>query len=145
MVCIKREVRFNAPVDEVFAYIADFRSLAEYNPSIRQVEYLTFGPPDQGSRFDLTLSTLGGRLHALLTITDFIKNELIATRLDAFIPAEEKRVFRPEGTDTVFLFTIEFNSGWPLVGPLVARLLARWFAAPQADTELRLLEERFNR
>ena len=144
MVRIERKVRFKAPINEVFAYIADFRNLEEYNPSLGRLRYLDEGPPGQGSRFELTLSMLGVKFRTLLTITEFRENELIATRLDAFVSADESRAFRAEGDDTLLFFTIEFATGWPLVGPLTDRLLARLFAEPQADAELRHLMERFN-
>ncbi len=144
MVRVEREVRFKAPVAEVFAYIADFRTLKEYNPSLGQVRSLDDGPPGQGSRFELMLSMAGVKFSTLLTITEFKENELIATSLDAFVPAHESRVFQAEGEETVFLFTIEFATGWPLVGSLADRLFASLFAAPQADTELKHLINRFN-
>jgi uncharacterized membrane protein len=144
LVRIEREARFEAPIDEVFAYIADFRTLEEYNPSLGRVRYLDEGPPGQGSRFELMPSMLGVKFRTLLTITKFRENELIATRLDAFVPADETRVFRAEGGDTLLLFAIEFATGWPLVGPLADRLLARFFAEPQADNEIGHLVERFN-
>jgi len=131
-------------VQEAFAYIADFCTLREYNPSIREVKRLTPGLPDIGSRFELRLSAPVGSIRAVLTITEMQRNERIATRLDAFIPAHEERMFKTDGDETIFTFRIEFASGWPLIGPLVDRLLVRFFAAPQADTEIRLLESRFN-
>ena len=80
----------------------------------------------------------------MLTITDMIENQLIVTRLDSFIPAIEKRLFRKVGSETDFVFSIEFSSGWPLVGRLVDFILVKLFAERQADTEVRLLEKRFN-
>ena len=145
MVRIERSVRFHAPVHEVFAYIADFRTLRAYNPSIREVNLLTPGPPGVGSRFELKLALSVGSIRTVLNITEFEKNALIATRLDAFVPAHEKRVFRAEGKETLFFFTIEFSSGWPVLGSLADRLMARFFAEPQADTEIRLLEQHFAR
>ena len=144
MVRIERKARFEAPVGEVFTYIADFRTLEDYNPSLGRVRQLDEGPPGLGGRFELTLCMLGLKLRTLLTITEFEENQLIATRLDAFVPADEIRVFRAEGDHTLFLFSIEFSTGWPLVGPLADRLLARFFAEPQAETELRHLAKRFN-
>ncbi len=144
MARIERSARFNAPVSEVFDFIADFRTLKEYNPSILEVSPLTPGPPQKGSRFELTMSMLGMNIRPVLTITEFRKHELIVTRLEAFLPAGEKRVFRPdEGGSTLFFFTIEFAAGWPLVGPLVDVALAKGFAEPQADMEIRLLKKRF--
>lgn len=145
MARIERTVRFRATVREVFDYIADFHTLKDYNPSIREVNLLTPGPPGEGSRFELKLSLPVGSIRTVLNITEFKKDALIATRLDAFVPAYEKRRFQPEGEETLFFFTIEFSSGWPIVGTLADRLMARFFAEPQADTEIRLLEQHFNR
>jgi len=141
---IEKSARLNTPVSEVFDFVADFRTLKEYNPSIRRVRPLTPGPPRKGSRFELTLSVFGREIRPVLTITGFRKHELISTRLDAFVPAREERIFQPEeGGGTLFLFTIEFASGWPLVGPFIDVALAKGFAEPQADTEIRLLKEKF--
>ncbi len=87
---------------------------------------------------------MGWKIRTVLTITDFVQNERISTRLDAFVPAKEERVFQPEGDETLFFFTIEFASGWPLLGSLADLLLGKLFAESQADTELRLLEARFS-
>jgi len=145
MARIERTARFSAPVSEVFDYIADFRTLKEYNPSVREVACLTPEPPGEGSRFEIRLAAPVGSIRAVLTVTEFSRNELIATSLESLLPARERREFRADGDGTLFSFTIEFASGWPLVGSLADRLLARLFAEPQADTEIRLLRERFHR
>ena len=145
MAKIERKVRFSAPVSEVFAYIADFQTLEEYNPSLGQVRSLTPGSPGEGSRYELTLSMLGVKFRALLTIAEFKENELIVTHLDAFIPAKEWRVFSPAGEETDFLFIIEFKSEWPLIGTWLDNFLVKLFAVPQADLEIKHLKKRFDR
>ena len=144
MAKIEQVTRLKAPVGDVFAYIADFRTIKDYNPSILQVKRLSDGPPAKGDRYELTLSTFGIKLRPVLTITEIRENELIATRLDAFIPANEKRIFKQEGNETDFFFTIEFSCGWPLIGPLIDILLVSLIARRQADMEVRLLEKHFN-
>jgi len=141
---IERRTRLKAPVSKVFAYIADFRTLRDYNPSILQVTRLVDGPSAKGDRYEITLYMFGMKIRPVLTITDIKVNELIETRLDAFVPAIEKRLFEQARDETDFTFTIEFSSGWPLIGPLVDTILVRLFAGRQADTEVRLLEKRFN-
>jgi len=145
LVRIERSVRFRAPVREVFAYIADFRTLRAYNPSIREANLLTPEPPGPGSRFELRLALPVGSIRTVLIITEFERDALIATRLEAFVPAYERRMFRAEGQETLFNFTIEFSCGWPVLGSLADRLMSRFFAEPQADTEIRLLEQHFAR
>jgi hypothetical protein len=141
---IEKSARLNTPVNEVFDFVADFRTLKEYNPSILKVRPLTPGPPQKGSRFELTLSMFGREIRPVLKITKFRKHESISTRLDAFIPAREERLFQPDGEGgTLFFFTIDFTSGWPLIGPMVDMALAKGFAEPQADEEIRLLKKKF--
>ena len=144
MARVERRTRLKAPVSEVFAYIADFRTLKDYNPSILQVDSAVDSPPAKGSRYEITLSMFGRKIRPVLTITDMKENELIATRLDSFIPAIEQRLFKQVGNETDFFFTIEFSSGWPLIGPLIDTILVKLFAGRQAETEVRLLEKRFN-
>lgn len=141
---IERRTRLRAPVSEVFTYIADFRTIKDYNPSILTVNGPVNSSPAQGSRYELTLSMFGRKIQPILTITDMKENELIVTRLDSFIPAIEKRLFKQVGNETDFFFTIEFSSGWPLIGPLLDTILIWLFAGRQAETEVRLLEKHFN-
>ena len=90
------------------------------------------------------MSMFGREIRPVLKITEFRKHESITTRLHSFIPAREERVFQPdEEGGTLFLFTIEFTSGWPFIGPMVDMALAKGFAEPQADTEIRLLKKKF--
>lgn len=142
---IERKARIRAPVSDVFAYVADFRTLKEYNRSIREVRSLTAGPPGEGSRYEILMSMLGKEFRTVLVITGFRKDEHIATRLEAFVPAREERMFQPAGDDTLFHFSIAFSCGWPIVGPLADRILAKLFARRQADMELRMLAGRFAR
>ena len=144
MARIERGTRLKAPVSEVFAYIADFRTLKDYNPSIIQVVGAVDGLPAKGSRYEITLSMFGRKIRPVLTITDMKENELIATRLASFIPAIEQRLFKQVGNETDFFFTIEFSSGWPLIGAVIDAILVKLFAGRQADMEVRLLEKRFN-
>lgn len=144
MATIERRARLKAPVSDIFAYIADFQTIKDYNPSVLQVRTLSDVPPAKGCRYEITLSMFGRKIRPVLTITDMKENELIVTRLDAFIPAIENRRFQAVGDETDFLFTIEFSSGWPLIGPLVDTILVRLFAGRQANTEVSLLERRFN-
>jgi hypothetical protein len=137
--------RLKAPVSEVFSYIADFRTLQEYNPSIISVAAIGDGPPTVGSRCRITMSMFGRTIQPVLSITEMARDELIATRLHAFIPAIERRRFVASGNETEFHFTIEFSSKWPLVGRLVDAILAKLFAQRQAHTEVTLLEKHFNR
>lgn len=143
MAKIEMVTRLKAPVNEVFSYIADFRTLRDYNPSVVRVDPIGDGSPAVGGRYGITMSMFGRSIRPVLTITEMTENQLIATRLDAFIPAIEKRLFSDSGNETEFTFTIEFSSKLPVLGPLIDAMLVRLFAGRQAQTEIRLLEKHF--
>ncbi len=137
--------RLKAPVNEVFSYVADFRTLQDYNPSVVRVDPIKDSFPAVGARYGITMSMFGRRIRPVLTITEMKENELIETRLDAFIPATEKRLFSASGNETQLFFTIEFSSKLPLLGILLDAILVRLFAGRQARTEIRLLEKHFDK
>jgi hypothetical protein len=141
---IEMVTRLKTLVNEVFSYIADFRTLQDYNSSVVRVDPIGDGPPAVGGRYGITMSMFGRSIWPVLNITEMKENELIATRLDAFIPAIEKRLFAASGNETEFSFTIEFSSKLPLLGPLIDAMLVRLFAGRQAQTEIRLPEKHFD-
>ena len=48
-----REIEVPRPVDETFAYLADFSNAAEWDPGVAEARRLTPGPTSVGSRFEL--------------------------------------------------------------------------------------------
>ncbi len=143
MAKIEMSTRLNAPVDEVFSYVAEFRTLREYNPSVVSVEALSDTLPAVGARYRITMSMFGHEIRPVLTVTQMKLNELIETRLDAFIPATEKRLFAASGSQTDLFFSIEFSCRFPLLGVILDVLLVWLFAGRQARTEMTLLTEHF--
>lgn len=135
---IEMVTRLKTLVNEVFSYIADFRTLQDYNSSVVRVDPIGDGPPAVGGRYGITMSMFGRSIWPVLNITEMKENELIATRLDAFIPAIEKRLFAASGNET------EFSSKLPLLGPLIDATRVRLFAGRQAQTEIRLPEKHFD-
>ncbi len=124
----------------VFDYVADFRTLTTYNPSVQHVRVLGDHTRGEGSSFGLTLVSYGLKLYPTLTVTGYKRPEFIATKIDAVIPAKETRYFRQLGHQTEVRCIIEFTSLVPVIGTVLDYLLAKLFAEPQARTELKLLK-----
>jgi uncharacterized protein YndB with AHSA1/START domain len=59
------------PIDEVFAYLAEFSNTAEWDPGIVEAERLTHGDVGLGSRFRVVSSTAGNRQTIEYEITEW--------------------------------------------------------------------------
>jgi uncharacterized protein YndB with AHSA1/START domain len=59
------------PVDEVFARVADFSRLAEWDPTFEASRRVDDGPLGVGARFDVTGTTAGQTVNLLLTVTEY--------------------------------------------------------------------------
>jgi uncharacterized protein YndB with AHSA1/START domain len=46
--------------DEVWRYLADMRSVAEWDPSIESAKLVAGEPPDEGSRYEICVNFAGG-------------------------------------------------------------------------------------
>lgn len=57
-----REIQIDRPVADCFAYLADFSTTEQWDPSVLRAEKLSPGAPRTGSRFALQLEVLGRRV-----------------------------------------------------------------------------------
>lgn len=57
--------------DEVFAYLADFSSTAEWDPGVAEAERTSAGPVGVGSTFRVVSQFLGRRIELRYEITEF--------------------------------------------------------------------------
>ena len=67
-----REVRHtDRPIDEVFAYVADFASTAEWDPGVASARRFGDGPVGRGARYAVDAVFLGRTLPMEYRIVDF--------------------------------------------------------------------------
>lgn len=57
--------------DDTFAYLADFSSTQEWDPGVLRGRRLDDGPPDVGSRFEITVRSLGRESSLVYEITEY--------------------------------------------------------------------------
>ncbi|HUT52008.1 MAG TPA: SRPBCC family protein [bacterium] len=69
------DVKINAPVEEVFAYLADCRHLPEYIPEVVSVRNIS--GEGQGMTFDWTIESKGTRSEGRTVVVDFVPNQRI--------------------------------------------------------------------
>lgn len=57
--------------DDAFAYMADFSSVQEWDPSVSSAKRLNNGPLRQGDQFDVALSFAGRKIELTYTLTEY--------------------------------------------------------------------------
>ena len=56
MATIQESIVVDRPIEEAFAYTADFSNVADWDPGVVSVEALDGGPPAVGARYDLVVA-----------------------------------------------------------------------------------------
>jgi carbon monoxide dehydrogenase subunit G len=77
-----REIEVTTPVDETFAYIADFTHTPEWDPGIAEARRLTPEPTVLGSRFEVIALFRGKRQRFEYVVTEYADGRRIALRGD---------------------------------------------------------------
>lgn len=75
-----REIEVPKPVDETFAYLADFTHTAEWDPGIAEARRLTPAPTAAGSRFEVVALFRGKRQRFEYVVTAYEEGRRIALR-----------------------------------------------------------------
>lgn len=128
MPVIERSILVDAPVEEVFEFVADYRNTIQYQRQFSRLEPV--GEPTYG--LGLTVEARGRfkaiPIHARLRITEFSKNERIVSKSVEGLKSEAVWSFAPEGSQTRVTFTASY--GWPL--PILSGALRRMLLAELA-------------
>lgn len=91
MAWVRRSVVVDAPPDEVFAYMAAFENVAEWDPGVVEAGRLDEGSLDVGARFRVVAAFLGSRTELVYEIEKLEPPRRVVLR------AENER-FRSEDT-----------------------------------------------
>lgn len=125
MARITGEVTIDAPVDEVFDFVADERNEPAFNPRMLRVEKLTDDPIGTGTRFAATV--LSGRRpeDMIVEFTSFDRPHRLASR-SATASAEIRGALTfaavPEGTRLSWSWELRPKGFYRLLAPLIGPL-----------------------
>lgn len=70
------------PIDEVFDYLADFSSVAEWDPSIPDARRLDSGEIDEGSRFEVLFRFLTRDVNLVYQVVELERPRRVVLRAD---------------------------------------------------------------
>jgi carbon monoxide dehydrogenase subunit G len=71
MTMIRKEIQVPAPIDEAFAYVADFATTAEWDPGIAEARRVDQGELGVGTRFEVVADFNGRKLPLTYEMTAF--------------------------------------------------------------------------
>ncbi|MDP9220173.1 MAG: SRPBCC family protein [Actinomycetota bacterium] len=125
---LERIVTVQKPVDEVFAYLADFTSTTEWDPgTVRTVR--TSGDGDVGTEYRNTSKFAGRETALTYVVEDLVPNRRIALRGEnKTVIARDTMTFREAGSETEVTYTADFTFKGitrfiaPLMKPAFTRL-----------------------
>ncbi len=137
MPAIERSILVNAPVGEVFAFVADYRNTIRYQRHFSRFDPV--GSPTYG--LGLTVEARGHfkgfPIRTKLRVTEFVDNELIVSKSVEGLRSEAIWSFAPENGGTRVTFSASY--AWPI--PVLSGAIRRMVTAELASmTESSLRE-----
>ncbi|NCG18179.1 MAG: polyketide cyclase [Rhodobacterales bacterium] len=136
-----REVReTDRPIDEVFAYVADFSSTAEWDPGVARARRIDDGPVGPGARYAVDAMFLGRTIPMVYRIVDFEPpHRVVLEGLGNTSTARDDVRFETVGGRTRITWTLDLQ----LLGPSrLATPLLRFFLSRLGRKALDGLEHR---
>jgi uncharacterized membrane protein len=127
MARLERSIVIQVPVEEVFAYAADWQKWSDWFEGVSDFKPTTQITQGNGARYAYKARMMGVSAKVETEVHDFVKNRGwtgVATR---GMPHRTRWIFEPEGGGTKFTYVLEYRLPVPLVGPLVDSL----FMQPQ--------------
>ncbi|MGI8632283.1 MAG: SRPBCC family protein [Solirubrobacterales bacterium] len=109
------EIRVFKTREQAFDYLADFATVAEWDPGIERATRLTSQPIGVGSRFLVVASVLGRELELTYTITEYERPIRVVLEADErLVSSVDEITFRADGEQTV----VTYDANLRLWGPL---------------------------
>lgn len=118
---IRRSISIHAPVDRVFAYVADPTHLPEIWPSL--VDVRNVESHAAGKSFDWDYKLLGVRIRGHSDPVELVPNERQVTRSVKGIPNTFRWLYASHDGETEVALEVDYES--PLPGRLAERLVGR--------------------
>jgi len=109
MPIIEEKVRISAPVEKVFAFLANPDNWTEYVTSLTNVSDLSSRELSPGTTFSWEYRMLGVKLHGTGSITEYNPASSFAMRMEGTIPIAERYTLAAVGPETELSVRVEYT------------------------------------
>ena len=116
------------PLEEVFAYLSDFSTTAEWDPGVVEAERLTEPPIREGSEFRLLARFLGRETPLTYRVVEFDPPKAVTLRGEnSSVVSLDRMTFEPAGEGTLITYDAELSLKGPmkLADPLLGLAFKR--------------------
>jgi uncharacterized membrane protein len=128
MIKVETSIIISRPIEEVFAYVNDFRNAAQWQAGVVDVRQTPASPVGKGTQVTFVRTFLGRKLEGTSEVVECeppMKHTFQST--SGPLPFTVSRLFEPtpEGTKVTIVFEMHPEGVFALVEPLIARSLRR--------------------
>lgn len=130
MQTFETSVLINRPVEEVFAFVADYDTHVQWQSGVLEAEITSEGPPEVGSQYKYVMQLVGRRLDTAGEITVFEPPKRQGWKATSGpFPMEGEFSFDGADGGTNVTLHVEAEAGgfFKLAEPLVIRMVRRQF------------------
>jgi len=125
MAKVERSITINAPVEKVFAYIADPMSEPEWQPGSVEVKDVTLTEEGVGSHYRWVYKMWGLRFEGESTTLEYIPNQRIVTQSKGGIVSTWTYTFEPHDGGTKANVVVEYTVPIPVLGKVAEALVLK--------------------
>ena len=129
MAHIRGEVVIDAPVEEVFDFVADERNEPRYNPRIVRAEMLGEGPVGKGSRFVVQPAGMGSGRVMTVEVMEYARPHRFRNIVrSSYLQVDGTVTFANQGGGTRLRWDWEMGLIGPMkvLSPVLALVAPRW-------------------
>jgi len=128
MTKVETSVVINRPLEEVFAFIADFENNPQWQAGMQEARQISEGPIDVGTTYNQLAKFLGRPVESTFEIIEYEPNQRIKGRsTSGSFPITFTRTVEPtpEGTKVSALIEGDASGFFRLAEPLLNRMVQR--------------------
>jgi len=128
MIKVEKSIIIHRPIEEVFAYLSDFRNIPQWQSGVVEVQQTPESPVGRGTRGTFVRTFLGRKIEMTVEVVEYEPNTKHTFKSTSGpMPTTVSRIFEPTAEGTKVTMAIEMQAGgfFALAEPLVARSLRR--------------------